>query len=105
MSADVFPSSTLTSAHSVLFSFDSSAVTSARNTADMAATNSRRPTGLSEDELAAAITDAYWAERRRRHWEDVQRGLAKLDGTRRARIALRTGLPPERLDELGGIGE
>jgi hypothetical protein len=31
--------------------------------------------------------------------------LDKLNGTRRSRVALRTGLSPERLDELGGVGD
>ncbi len=31
--------------------------------------------------------------------------LSRLDGTRRARVALRTGIPLERLDDLGSVGE
>lgn len=43
--------------------------------------------------------------RREQQWEQVRQALSKLDGTRRSRVALRTGLSPERLDELGGVGE
>lgn len=41
---------------------------------------------------------------RHQHWEQVRAALAKLDGTRRARVALLSGISPEELDELGGVG-
>lgn len=46
-----------------------------------------------------------WDAWRAQQWELVREALGKLDGTRRSRVALLSGLTPERLDELGGVGE
>lgn len=54
-----------------------------------------------EDWLAAAVWDAY----ARYRTERMRVMMAKLDGTRRMRVSMLTGIPPERLDELGGVGE
>jgi hypothetical protein len=35
----------------------------------------------------------------------MMESMAALDGTDRSRLALLTGLDPERIDELGGIRE
>lgn len=41
--------------------------------------------------------------------EEIRQGMAEsmrvLDGTTKARVALLTGVPPDEIDRLGGIGE
>jgi hypothetical protein len=52
--------------------------------------------------MPEASRDDSAMQRERLHREMRE---ALLDGTDRARVALLTGLSPERVDELGGTGE
>jgi Arc/MetJ family transcription regulator len=61
--------------------------------------------GLTKKELVADAVRAYVEQRREELRLQMQEIMQKLDGTRRARVSLLTGIPPERLDELGGVGE
>jgi hypothetical protein len=68
-------------------------------------TNSAHFLGLTKKDLVADAVRAYVEQRREELRLQMQEIMRRLDGTRRARVALLTGIPPERLDELGGVGE
>jgi Arc/MetJ family transcription regulator len=68
-------------------------------------TNSAHFLGLTKKDLVADAVRAYVEQRREELRLQMQEVMRKLDGTRRARVSLLTGIPPERLDELGGVGE
>jgi hypothetical protein len=72
---------------------------------DQLITGSAHFLGLTKEELIADAVRAYIERRREERRLQVQEVMRKLDGTRRARVSLITGIPPERLDELGGVGE
>lgn len=61
--------------------------------------------GVTKKDLVADAVKDYLAARR----EEIHRRMAEamrvLDGTTKARVALLTGISPEDIDRLGGIGE
>jgi hypothetical protein len=67
-------------------------------------TQSAQVLGLTEQELVADAVHAYVEDRREDLRSQLQQIMGTLDGTRRARVSLLTGIPPGRLDELGGVG-
>lgn len=67
--------------------------------------NSAHFLGVTKKELVADAVHAYVEQRREELRRQMQEVMRKLDGTRRSRVALLTGISPERLDELGGVGE
>ena len=44
-------------------------------------------------------------EERRAHHKAVMELLERLDGTLRTAVSVFSGIPPEKLDELGGVTE
>lgn len=68
-------------------------------------TSSARFLGLTKKELVADAVHAYVEQRRDELRHQLQEVIRRLDGTRRARVSVLTGIPPEQLDELGGVGE
>lgn len=60
---------------------------------------------MTEKETVAGATEAYLEQRR----EELRRGVIEsmklLDGSLTASVSLLTGLSPERIEELGGLGE
>lgn len=68
-------------------------------------TSSAHFLGLTRKELVADAVYAYIEQRREELGRQMQETMRRLDGTRRARVALLTGVQPEQLDELGGVGE
>lgn len=61
--------------------------------------------GVTQDDLVVHAVQAYVEAYRSRRTERMSEVMSRLDGTDMARVALLTGLPPERINELGGIGE
>ena len=61
--------------------------------------------GMSKKDLVAEAVRIYLEQRR----EDVRQGMVAsmkvLDGSLTASVAALTGLSPERIEELGGVGE
>jgi hypothetical protein len=72
---------------------------------DALITNSAHFLGLTKKELVADAVRAYVEQRREEIRAQMREVMRTLDGSRRSRVALLTGLSPERLDELGGVGE
>lgn len=68
-------------------------------------TNSAHFLGVTKKDLVADAVHAYVEQRREELRLQMQEIMRRLDGTRRNRVALLTGIPPEMLDELGGVGE
>jgi hypothetical protein len=60
---------------------------------------------MTKKDLVAAAVRAYLAERREEVHRAMREAMRALDGTRAARLSLLSGLPRERLDELGGVRE
>jgi len=56
-----------------------------------------------KDLVAAAVTD-YLAARREEIHRAMGEAMRVLDGTTTSRVALLTGVAPEDIDRLGGIG-
>lgn len=61
--------------------------------------------GLTKKDLVAHAVREYLEQRR----EEVRRGMLEamrvLDGSLSANVSMLTGLSPERIEELGGVGE
>lgn len=61
--------------------------------------------GISKKDFVAEATRVYLEQRR----EEIRRGMLEsmklLDGSLTAGVSLLTGLPPERIEELGGVGD
>jgi hypothetical protein len=60
---------------------------------------------MTKKELVAEAVRAYLTLRREELAAGMREAMRVLDGTNRSRLALLTGIPPERIDELGGIRE
>lgn len=60
---------------------------------------------MSQKDLLAAAVREYLGARRDLINAALRRTMEALDGTDTARVAVLTGLSPERLDELGGVDE
>jgi len=61
--------------------------------------------GLTKNDLVANTVRPYVEQSRDEIRDQMRDVMRKLDGTRRSRVALLTGISHERLDELGGVGE
>jgi hypothetical protein len=57
--------------------------------------------GMSVEDYVALARAAY----KRYRTEQLRAEMRKVDGTLRTRVSLLSGISPERLDELGGVGE
>lgn len=61
--------------------------------------------GMSKKDFVAEAVKAYLGQRR----EEVRRGMVDsmkvLDGSLSAAVAALTGLSPERIEQLGGVGD
>lgn len=61
--------------------------------------------GMTKKDFVAEATRAYLEQRR----EEIRRGMVDsmkvLDGSLTASVSLLTGLSPDRLEELGGVGD
>jgi len=61
--------------------------------------------GITKKDFVAEATRAYLEQRR----EEIRRGMIEsmklLDGSLGSSVSLLTGLPPERIEELGGAGD
>ncbi len=61
--------------------------------------------GMTKKDFVAEAARAYLEQRR----EEIRRGMVKsmklLDGSLASSVSLLTGLPPERIEELGGTGD
>ena len=61
--------------------------------------------GITKKDFVAEATRAYLEQRR----EEIRRGMIEsmklLDGSLGSGVSLLTGLPPERIEELGGAGD
>jgi hypothetical protein len=61
--------------------------------------------GMSKKDFVAEAVRAYLEQRR----EEIRRGMIEsmrvLDGSLTAGVAALTGLSPERIEQLGGVGE
>lgn len=61
--------------------------------------------GITKKDFVAEATRAYLEQRR----EEIRRGMTEsmklLDGSLGSSVSLLTGLPPERIEELGGAGD
>ncbi|WP_322762136.1 hypothetical protein [Frankia sp. Cr2] len=61
--------------------------------------------GMSKKDFVADAVRAYLDQRR----EEIRRGMAAsmkvLDGSLSASVAALTGLSPERIEQLGGVGD
>jgi hypothetical protein len=60
---------------------------------------------MTKKDLVAAAVRAYLAERREEINLAMRDAMRALDGTRAARLSLLSGIPRERLAELGGVRE
>jgi hypothetical protein len=60
---------------------------------------------MSQKDLLAAAVREYLGARRDEINAALRRTMQALDGTDASRVAMLTGLPRERLDELGGVPE
>jgi hypothetical protein len=61
--------------------------------------------GMTKKDFVAEAAKAYLEQRR----EEIRRGMIDsmkvLDGSLTASVAMLTGLSPERIEELGGVGD
>ncbi|WP_197523020.1 hypothetical protein [Actinokineospora pegani] len=57
-----------------------------------------------KDLLEAAVRE-YLSARREKISASLRRTMQLIDGSDASRVAVLTGLSPERLDELGGVSE
>ncbi|WP_436772888.1 hypothetical protein [Yinghuangia sp. YIM S09857] len=61
--------------------------------------------GVTKKDLVAEAVRAYLEQRR----ADVRRGMVEamrvLDGSLSSNVSMLTGLSPERIEQLGGVGE
>ncbi|MFI1459285.1 hypothetical protein [Nocardia carnea] len=61
--------------------------------------------GVTKKEFVAEATRTYLDQKR----EEIRRGMVEsmktLDGSLTASVALLTGLSPEKIEELGGVGD
>ncbi len=61
--------------------------------------------GMTKKDFVAEATKAYLEQRR----EEIRRGVIEsmklLDGSLTASVSMLTGLSPERIEELGGVGD
>lgn len=61
--------------------------------------------GMTKKDFVAEAAGVYLELRRKERQAELRETMARLDGTNKSRLALLTGLTPERIDELGGAGE
>lgn len=61
--------------------------------------------GMTKKDFVAEAARVYLEQRR----EEIRRGMIEsmklLDGTLTSSVAMLTGLSPERIEELGGVGD
>lgn len=61
--------------------------------------------GMTKKDFVAEATKAYLEQRR----EEIRRGMVEsmrlLDGSFTSSVSLLTGLSPEKIEELGGVGD
>jgi hypothetical protein len=61
--------------------------------------------GMTKKDFVAEATRAYLEQRR----EEIRKGMVEsmklLDGSLTSSVAMLTGLSPERIEELGGVGD
>jgi uncharacterized protein (DUF1778 family) len=61
--------------------------------------------GMTKKDFVAEATRAYLEQRR----EEIRRGMVEsmrlLDGSLTSSVSLLTGLSPEKIEELGGVGD
>ncbi|WP_241247622.1 hypothetical protein [Candidatus Protofrankia datiscae] len=60
---------------------------------------------MTKKDLVAEAVRVYLEIRREEIRARMREVMALLDGTNRSRLALLTGLTPEQIDAVGGIGE
>lgn len=60
---------------------------------------------MTQKELLAAAVREYLAARREEINAALRSAMRALDSSETSRVAMLTGLPAERLDELGGVRE
>jgi hypothetical protein len=60
---------------------------------------------MTKKDFVAEAARAYLEQRR----EEIRRGMVEsmklLDGSLISSVSMLTGLPPERIEELGGVGD
>ncbi|MEU8272256.1 hypothetical protein AB0B89_34535 [Sphaerisporangium sp. NPDC049002] len=61
--------------------------------------------GVTKKDLVAEAVRVYLEIRREEIRQKMLSAMAQLDGSNRSRLAMLTGLSPERIDELGGVRE
>lgn len=61
--------------------------------------------GVTKKDLVAEAVRVYLEIRREEIRHKMLSAMAQLDGSNRSRLAMLTGLSPERIDELGGVRE
>jgi hypothetical protein len=61
--------------------------------------------GMTKEDLVAAVVRTYLELRREEVRPSMAEKMRKLDGSVESSVSLLTGLSPERVRELGGVGE
>lgn len=61
--------------------------------------------GMTKKDLVAAAVRTYLELRREEVRASMREKMRKLDGSVESSVSLLTGLSPERIRELGGVGE
>ena len=61
--------------------------------------------GISKKDFVAEAVQAYLEQRREEIRRRMIQSMKLLDGSLTSSAAMLTGLPPERIEELGGTGE
>ncbi|WP_328465585.1 hypothetical protein [Streptomyces sp. NBC_00448] len=61
--------------------------------------------GMTKKDLVAAAVRTYLEIRREEVRASMVEKMRKLDGSLESNVSLLTGLSPERIRELGGVGE
>lgn len=61
--------------------------------------------GMTKKDFVAEAARAYLEQRRTEVRQGMIESMRVLDGSLTSSVAMLTGLPPERIDELGGAGD
>jgi hypothetical protein len=61
--------------------------------------------GMTKKDFVAEATRAYLDQQREKIREGMIESMKILDGSLTSSVALLTGLSPERINELGGVGD
>ena len=61
--------------------------------------------GMTKKDFVAEATRAYLEQRREEIRHGMRESMKLLDGSLTASVSMLTGLSPERIEELGGVGD